>query len=299
MGKEGVQTMINCRNIRKLGIPVIPLLFILALVLVEGSWKPAYGQFGISPQRVVFEGRSRRAEVTLINSSPKPVIFRISFKNMRSEGGKLEEVKETRPDDKFADKYIRYSPRQIRIPAGTSQKVRLMARKSRDLEPGEYLSRLFFEALPPPDTGADIEQVETPDGELKIRMITRFSISIPVILRHGDLSATASLSELNLQPGATPKLPENLSLNINRQGNRSVFGDITVTFKPKSGDELEVGIGRGLSVYAMQTSRNYKIPLRPPEGVELKSGRLHVVYKESSINNKNPAVLAEGEITVP
>jgi P pilus assembly chaperone PapD len=298
--KESAQTMANRGNFRKLGIQVVPLLFILAFLLLEGSWKPAYAQFGISPHRVVFEGRTRRAEATVNNNSPNPTTYRVYFKNNRmNKDGKMERAKETRPEDRFADKFIRYSPRQITVPAGTSQKVRLSVRKPRNLEPGEYLSRLVIEALPPPDTGADVEQLAIPEGELKLRMITKFSLSIPVILRHGDLSATASLSELKLLAPATPKAPAGISLKINRQGNRSVFGDLIVTFIPQSGEPLEVGVGRGFSVYTTHNHRTFKIPLRPPEGVELKNGRIHVVYKESSIKNKNPAVLAEGEITVP
>ena len=143
--------MTKCRNIRKLGIRIIPLLFILPLLLMEGSWKPAYGQFGITPHRLVFEGRTRRAEAIVMNNSPNPVTYRIFFKNMRmNEDGKLEEIKEAGPGDRFANKYIRYSPRQITIPASSSQTVRLSVRKPRDLEPGEYLSRLVFAALPPP-----------------------------------------------------------------------------------------------------------------------------------------------------
>lgn len=294
--------MASRKILLKLGSRVFSLLLVLALLLVEGSWKPAHSQggFGITPHRVVFEGRERRAKVTMMNRSAKPVTYRVVFRNKRmNEDGKFVVVKDVQPEDKFADKYIRYSPRQIIIPANSSQTVRLSARKPRDLAPGEYLSRLVFEALPPPGAGTDVEQVQTTDGGLAIRMITRFSISIPVILRQGDLSATASLSELKLQSEVAPKVPASLSLNINRQGNRSVFGDIIVTFIPQSGETLEVGVMRGLSVYATQDIRTFNIRLRPPEGVQLKSGRLHVTFMEASVDNKNPAVLAEGQITLP
>ena len=39
---------------------------------------------------------------------------------------------------------IRYAPRRVTVPPGGSQQIRILLRRPRDLEPGEYRSHLWI-----------------------------------------------------------------------------------------------------------------------------------------------------------
>ena len=102
----------------------------------------------ITPTRIVFEERTRTAQVTLMNNGSDTGNYRISFINQNmTDDGRFVEVKEGE-EGMFSNSMVRYSPRQITLPAGQSQVVRLMLRKPRDLKDGEYRSHMLFQSLP-------------------------------------------------------------------------------------------------------------------------------------------------------
>lgn len=299
----------SLRKPRKGFIRFTTLPIFVLFLLLSGTWPPtqaqAAGGISISPKRIVLEGRTRSAEIMLINTSTQPTTYRVLFQNLRmTEDGILEVIQEPGPGDLFADKLIRYAPREITVPAGGSQTVRLMLRKPRDLPEGEYRSHLLFKALPSPEeVGGTLDQQVLEKGELKVKMVPIFSISIPIIVRHGDLSAEISMSDLALQSagesegGASQGGVSQLSFQLHRKGTRSVYGDITVTYKPKGGDALEVGLVRGIAIYVPTASRSVVIPLTLPEGVELKGGSLQAVFKTPK--EKGGDALAEARLTLP
>ena len=252
----------------------------------------------VSPTRVVFEGRTRSAELTLLNRGTAPATYRISFKNMRMlEDGSFEDIEAPGPGERFADGMIRYAPRQVVLEPGVAQTVRVLARKPADLAPGEYRSHLLFQVVPPATAGADIEALELEEGQIRVQVRVIFGLSIPVIVRHGDLSATVTLSDLALEAPDNPDRPPVLSLRLNRSGDRSTYGDITVTLRSDGGGETQVGLVRGVAVYTPNESRTLRLPLRPPEGVALEGGRLYVAYRARP--EEGGAVLAEGELPLP
>ncbi|GJL77823.1 MAG: hypothetical protein NPINA01_08120 [Nitrospinaceae bacterium] len=260
-----------------------------------------YGQdlgVSVSPKRVVFEGRQRTTEVTLLNKSNKTVTYRVFFRNMRmKEDGSFEKVEEAMSGEKFSDQLIRYSPRQITVPPRGSQSVRLLLRKPRKLPPGEYRSHLFFQSLPSRDTGKSIDDELVGKNELKIKLVAILSLSIPVIVRNGKLEADVGLSNLDLKAPETKNTPSVLSANLNRKGERSIFGDVQVIFKPVKGRHFTLAELRGLSVYTPNKTRKLEMPLRIPEGEQLKNGSLYVVYKETK--DAGGAILAKAKLPVP
>ena len=272
-----------------------------AVLAVAADFCPAWAQgtLVISPTRVVLEGRTRSVEVTLINTGTVTTSYRIRFKNMRMrEDGALEEIEEPGPGDLFADHMMRYAPRQVVLEPGVAQTVRILLRKPKDLPPGEYRSHLEFVTVPDETAGTDVEALDLGEGEIRVSIRMLFGVSIAVIVRHGELSATVAVSDLVLEAGDDPDAPLALSLRLDRSGDRSVYGDMTVTFKPDGGGgEIEVGLIRGIAVYTPNESRAVQIRLRPPEGVALEGGRLHVAYRERP--DEGGAVLAEAELAVP
>ncbi len=280
------------------------LTFVLltSLMCVVGSYSLSTAQelggLSVTPTRIVFEGRHRSAEVNLVNTTSTPATYRISFKNMRMlENGSYEDIDEPGAYELFADEMIRYSPRQVTLEPDVAQTIRLLLRKPGDLSPGEYRSHLMFQALPPETAGEDIEQLDLEEGEIRVQITTIFAITIPVIIRHGKLSATVTVSDLALIPSEKPDEPPALFLRLNRIGDRSVSGEVRVTFvSDKGGDELEVGLIRGLAVLAPYPTRTVKLTLRAPEGVVLEGGRLHVIYRARP--EEGGAVLAEAELSL-
>lgn len=287
---------VNSTLLKRGAVALICILGTAASFSVSLAQGP--GGLTVSPTRIVFEGRQRTAEVTLINRSTAPATYRISFKNMRMlEDGSYEDIEAPDMYELFADKMIRYAPRQVTLEPGVAQTIRLLLRKPGNLSPGEYRSHLLFKALPPETAGEDIEELDLEEGEIRVQITTIFSITIPVIIRHGKLSATVTVSDLALIPSEKPDEPPVLFLRLNRSGDRSVSGEVKVMFvSDKGGDELEVGLIRGLAVLAPYPTRTVKLTLRAPEGVVLEGGRLHVIYRARP--EEGGAVLAEAELSL-
>ena len=252
------------------------LLCILGVVAcVPASLAQGLGGLTVSPTRIVFEGRERSAEVTLVNTSSSRATYRISFKNMRMlENGSYEDIETAGPGELFADGMVRYSPRQVTLEPGMTQKVRMLLRKPAGLETGEYRSHLWFRTIPPETAGEDVEKLEVEEGELQIQIQTVFAITIPVTVRHGQLSASAAITDLTLIPSGLPDEPTVLSFRVNRSGNRTVSGEVEITFKSSDGDDKQVvGFARGIAVLNPYPTRTVRLPLRPAEGVVLQRRR--------------------------
>lgn len=231
------------------------------------------GELFVSPTRIVFEGRDRSEVVTLMNQGEDTTTYRISFKQLRQKkDGSYVDIDTPKPDEKFADKLIRYSPRQVVLKPGERQSVRLMVRKPRNLADGEYRSHMLFKTVPPKSFGDDIEKAD--DDKVSIQLIPVYGITIPVMVRHGELLSKPSIQNITLS-----KDKKDLTFNLNNNGNKSLYGDIFVTF----GDYV-VGSIKGIAVYTPNNTRNVKVPIRFPDGVKIgiASGTLEVVFKESS-----------------
>jgi hypothetical protein len=257
----------------------------------------ASAQLMVAPTRVVLAGRNRTASVTLINRGDKPGTFRIKFQRMRmTADGTVVLLKKAKPGQMFADQMVRYAPRQITLEPGQSQVVRLMLRKPPNLPTGEYRSHMLFQRIPS-ESGSDISQQAGNATGISIRLIPIVGISIPVIVRQGQTSATVALSGPHLVRRSTDGTRALLVLTVRRSGNQSVYGDFTVRFTPaKSGSTLVLGRLNGVAVYTPNKSRSVTIPLQAPHGVRLQNGTLEVEYRSpAKAGNK---VLAKASIAI-
>lgn len=269
------------------------------------------GNLLVLPHRVVFEGRDRTAEISLLNQGTAPALYRISFVDLRMTGaGGFEEIETFRLGERPAADLIRYAPRQVRLGPGAAQTVRLMVRKPSDLAAGEYRSHLLFRLVPPADAG---ESVEPPaDGALGVRLTPVFNLRVPVIVRHGDLGTSVRVEEIELRREDDGDAPA-LSVLLARQGAASTYGDVTVTHRAGDGTETQLAYQRGLAVYTPDRTRRLEIPIHPPEDLDLDSGTLRFTY---SARDERPGrrraprrrgadataagpVLAETEIALP
>ncbi len=260
---------------------------------------PGVGDLLVAPTRVVFEGRTRSAELTLLNIGRQAATYRISFTHFRMlESGDLKEIEKPEPGSEFADELVRYSPRQVTLEPNVSQTIRLQVRKPEKLADGEYRSHLLFRAVPPEGAipANVIESEEKKATGYTIRLTPIYGVSIPVIVRQGQSSVKASLTDLSVRPPEKAGDPSILELKIRREGSQSVYGNLQAIFLPSTGKEQVVGVVNGLAVYTSIPNRIVRVPLQPPPGIVLAHGRLRVRYTKAE---QKGDLLAEAETTLP
>ena len=231
------------------------------------------GSLLVAPTRVVFSGTRRTAEISLINTGNRAATYRISLVRLRmSERGDVQEITEGRPDERFADALVRFSPQQVTLEPRVAQTVRIALRAPADLETGEYRSHLLFRELPSSDAPATESQAQG----VSIRLIPIFGISIPVIVRHAALPSLLVLEGPRLVDSAPGE--QTLEVTLRREGGSSVYGNLEVTYLPAAGGRVEVGRVQGVAVYTPNLSRLVRIPLHRLEAGDLGRGRLEVTF---------------------
>ena len=133
--------------------------------------------------------------------------------------------------EKAAAEMVRYAPRRITLLPGQPQAVRLSARPAPDLPDGEYRVHMSFRAIPAA-LSPEEAQKQAAAGGLTIRLTPVYGITIPVIVRKGQLQATATLANPHLE---SVQSRPTLMLDLHRSGTRSVFGELLV--RPAGGGD--------------------------------------------------------------
>lgn len=267
------------------------VLLVLAATVPPGE---AAADLMLHPTRVVFDRNQRTAQLDLINNGTEAVTYRIRLINRRmSETGEFADVDTPAPGEQFVGDMLRYSPRQVVLAPGTSQAVRMLLRKPAGLAPGEYRSHLLFEAVPDARPLAPEPRAKPSEEGLEIKLKALISVSIPVIVRHGETAANVAISGLELHKSASGQ-PAVLSFTIQRSGSRSVYGDLFVGFTPAGDREQQVGGAKGVAVYTPNPVRRAKLELKSPSFAR---GTLRLVYRERPEDGGK--TLAEAVLRLP
>jgi len=275
---------------------VCSLLVSFSLLISFNAYAAA--QLMVTPTRVVFEGNERTKQINLINNGADTGRFKVSFvrKKMTPEGG-IKAVEENEPG-LYSDEMVRFSPRLVTLAPGQSQTVRLMLRKKSGTADGEYRSHMLFQSLPDA-TATDVKNLTSNNSEgLAIQLIPVVGITIPVIVRQGKLSAEVSLSGFEIKQANTVKAQSTLALQINREGNKSIYGDIRVYFTPEGGAPIVIGRLNGIAVYTSLNTRSLNIKLQTPPGLSLSNGELHVTYLMPG-KDETSGLISESRLSVP
>ncbi len=233
----------------------------------------AAGDLLVAPTRLILDG-SRGTEVVLNNIGAEPATYRISLeiKRMTAAGG-LEEIAEADASEaeKAALDMIAFSPRRVTLPPNQPQVVRVGVRVPEGMPPGEYRAHMLFRAVPDAAPGA--AEAGPAGSGVSIALTPIYGITIPVIVRVGDLGAEAAIgaawvSESDEGPA--------FNFDLKRTGNRSVYGDIEVT-RPGVAEPLLVA--RGIAVYPEVAER--QVSLRVPGEIAAKlKGPVRIRYSE-------------------
>ena len=232
----------------------------------------AAGDLLVAPTRVVLDGQ-RGTEVILNNIGSETATYRISLELRRMTAeGRLEDVSEEQENEieQAAKAMIRYAPRRVTLPPNQPQAIRLGVRAPEGLPDGEYRAHLLFRAIP--DARSVTEQ-EAPEGGFSIALTPIYGVTIPVIIRQGNLQATAAIANGRLEQDPDGQA---LTFDLSRAGDRSTYGEIRVT---KAGLSEPVMVARGIAVYPEVNQRKVVLPVPPEVAAQLK-GNVSVEYYE-------------------
>ncbi len=211
------------------------------------------GDLLVAPTRLVLDGR-KGAEVVLNNIGDEPATYRISveFRRMTPDGG-LMEVDQPTAEEKVAQEMIVYAPRRVTLAPRQPQSIRVSARAPQGLPDGEYRVHLLFRAIPPARP-ATIAPDEAGKG-LRFSLIPVYGVTIPVIVRFGNLQAKAGIANVHLDTSAGKR---SVALDLSRSGDRSTFGEVRVL---KPGVKDPIAIQKAVAVYKEVTTRKVSIPV--------------------------------------
>ncbi|MBQ0772143.1 MAG: molecular chaperone [Sphingomonadales bacterium] len=248
----------------------------------------AAGDLLVAPTRVVLDG-DRGTEVILNNIGSETATYRISLELRRmTADGRLEEVTEDQANEieQAAKAMIRYAPRRVTLPPNQPQAIRLGVRAPEGLPDGEYRVHLLFRAIP--ETRSVTDQT-VPDGGFTIALTPIYGVTIPIIVRYGNLQATAAIANGRMEKDADG---QSFAFDLSRSGDRSTYGEIRIT---KPGIDEPVMIARGIAVYPEVTKRTVSLPV-PPEIAAQLNGQISVAYYESA--NDGGALIAKTDMVI-
>jgi P pilus assembly chaperone PapD len=248
---------------------------VLAGALIAGPAAPASAGVGdllVAPKRVVLDGR-RGSEIVLNNIGDQPATYRISveFRRMTPEGN-LVEVADPTATDKTAADMIVYAPRRVTLAPHQPQSIRIAARPPQGLPDGEYRVHLLFRAIPPatPVAPSDGEPVKG----LHLQLIPIYGVTIPVIVRLGNLQVKAAIANVELEKkDGKPAI----GIDLSRSGSRSTFGDVRVL---KPGVKDPIALQSAVAIYTELGARHVTIPVDDSYKGEL-TGPVTVQYVET------------------
>jgi hypothetical protein len=253
----------------------------------------AQGNLLITPKRLVFDSSRRTMDLNLANIGKDTAVYAISFLQVRmKEDGNFETITEPDPGQMFADKYLRFFPRTVRLGPGEAQVVKVQLQRTGELAEGEYRSHIYFRAVPKEDPLGEPEIRDT--TTLTVRLTPIFGITIPAIIRSGNTRVSASISDLSLEY-VSDTIPL-LKMKFNRTGNMSIYGDLAVNHVSPQGKVTRVGVANGIAVYTPNPVRGFSINLNPPKGTNLRSGKIRVTY--SAPSDVRPEKYAEAELVI-
>jgi hypothetical protein len=230
------------------------------------------GDLLVAPTRLVLNG-GRGTEVILNNIGDEPATYRISveFRRMKADGT-LEEVAEPSDPEKAARDMIVYAPRRVTLAPNEPQSIRISARPPQGLPDGEYRIHMLFRAIPPATPVARAASV--PAKGLSFKLTPIYGVTIPVIVRLGNLEAKAGIANVRLERhDGKPAI----ALDLSRSGERSTFGEVRVL---KPGVKDPIARQRAVAVYTEVGQRQVVLPIDESFKGEV-SGPVTVQYVET------------------
>ena len=190
-------------------------LFAVPLIALPTTASAGVGDLLVAPTRIVLDGR-KGAEIILNNIGDEPATYRVSveFRRMTETGDLVDVTTPSEAELKTQDMIV-YAPRKVTLAPRQPQSIHLIARPPQGLPDGEYRVHLLFRAIPPATP-----VVQTPGEEPKgvqFKLTPVYGVTIPVIVRLGNLQAQAGIADVHLENKANGPA---VGLDLVRSGSR-------------------------------------------------------------------------------
>jgi len=242
----------------------------------------------LSPTRVIIQGRQRAAAVKLINPDDRTNRYKISLISMRMDDfGKRRPVESPTPKEAATLEMFRFSPRRATVGPKEWQTIRIMVRKPADLAHGEYRVHLKVEPISPNQTqknGNTPGKAGKGKEKMSVNLNVLFSITIPVIVRHGEGGVSIEPEQPAL--GRRPDKAIVLDTPLVRTGAYSALFDI-FAYSLAGEQRQKVGELKGVSFYTSNSKICIQIPLNEDRVPTLPGDliEIEIIDKE----NRDPA----------
>jgi len=210
-----------------------------------------------SQYRIVLDEKKRNDKLMLTNTGNQGAKCNLGLNHYSvNEDNSQSQQSDFKKAYNSAKSLLRYSPRSVTIPAGTSQTVRLISRRKSNQVDGEYMSYLRLScsviddniALGQPTVGA------------------RVNYNIPVHIRVGDIQAETNFTIMDITK--TNNNYYKLIVRQYRQGNSSLIGDFTATDK-QTGSQITAINNLGIYPPAKYMDHVIILKNKPLEGVDI------------------------------
>ncbi len=231
----------------------------------------AAGDLLVAPTRIVLDGL-RGTEVILNNIGNETSTYRISLelRRMNPDGTFVDITPENANErEKRALEVISYAPRRVVLPPNQPQAIRVGVRAPDGLADGEYRAHLLFRAIP--SAKPVVKSATQPTQGVSISLTPIYGVTIPVIVRQGQLVATAGIADPQIVTTADGPA---LKVKLTRTGTKSVYGRIRVL---KPGLDKPAFEARGVAVYADNAERSVYLPISAEQDKSLR-GPVTVQY---------------------
>jgi P pilus assembly chaperone PapD len=265
------------------GKVLVILCCLLSLLVASGAL--AQGVM-VAPSRILLDGSTRAATVFLANRSDEATTYRISLVFFRmTENGSLDRADSTASEaENSATEVLRYSPHRVVIPAGGSQTVRLLVRRpaGRNVDDQEFRAHLSVCSVPTAPQLQEVEEVipDIPEGSFAASMVASVETTVPIIVRFGNPEAQLAVSAASILPQGPEGRPA-VTFSLDRTGQRSLYGTLTVTHVDPQGRETQLYFGRGIAVYTPNPRRVFTITPQDT-ALDLLAGYVVVDYQETA-----------------
>jgi hypothetical protein len=258
----------------------------IALLLLGLGWVGSAAAQGLvlAPTRLIFQPGERSAEVSITNKGMRTAKFRILFENKSfSKDGRVEILTAEQPGFHFADSMLRLSTREVVLKPGQEQVVRIMLRRGDDMQDAEYRSHLTVRSvIDNSQQQPSLGMAAGTNGEGKdfvVNLVPQYGISIPILVRQGALDADLKVNKtelLSAVQGAAGRLGIDLSIS----GNRSVFANLRLVDKAKSGKDAQLFLMRNLSIYYPGNARYVLMDLDKKMLDSIKGGKVSLMAQQ-------------------
>ena len=243
----------------------------------------------VYPTRLVFDGKQDRIQIINLNNTGKDsTTYNLSYiENRMLEDGHLEILEKPESNQKIASPYLRFYPRTITLAPGETQVVKIQLVRTNELEKGEYRSHLYFRPIVKPEELKKRNQKTRPSEGISISLQPVYGVTIANIVRINDPKSVSTISDLALEEAGDKTF---LAFQLNREGDASSYGDISVEYISPEGERTKVAEKKGLAVYTPGTIRKDRVRLKNIEGVDYTTGKLTVRF---TAQGADKTVLAE------